>query len=265
MNSELEIAKSLADKSPRLSLVILDNLIELHLYEVIQNNAMFDYLEGNSHTSKSRLQLYSHFDSKVNYASKKNIFDQKTCELIRLCHKIRNSLYHKSDKIGISGFLVQYYLPIVEQLIKQDCNSGFSIDSTNSISNLLRSDLLNRVKVFRENIAMACTGSKVFDTTILSDDYVNDCMDHVFSNYGEGVIEKSSLKKEVKEKYIERFIKEQSSENFFFKMNKLHSIENKLGIFNWNDDVKSLTFWFEVDNEMKLYEEVVEVYVDIAC
>lgn len=71
MHSDLSIAKSIITHNPRVSIVILDNIVELNLFDLIQDNAMFDYLDARKKDAKYRLGLYANFSEKVKYAVQK--------------------------------------------------------------------------------------------------------------------------------------------------------------------------------------------------
>lgn len=267
MQKELAIAKELINKDSRLSLVVLDNIVELNLFELIQANAMFDYLErDNSNNAKYRIGLYSNFADKIKYAIKKNIIDKYSGDLFNQFHKIRNNIYHKAENNDLSLQLANHYYLIIESYLAiRKSESIFLYNESNKICEILKTNLQNRFIAFRANIAEACASSRDFDSLELTDEEINFCMDHVFANYGERTIEKSNLKKELKELYINNFMEHQVSENLFFKIENLYSLEKRVHKHKWNEDLKGLITWYEIDNEFKIYEEIIELYVNIAC
>ncbi len=90
MRTELSIAKDIMQENPRLSIVILDNLVELYLFNAIQQNAMSDYLENDRGRANHRIKLYSFFEEKIKYGVKKEIICKDAGKLMILIHKLRN-------------------------------------------------------------------------------------------------------------------------------------------------------------------------------
>jgi len=264
MKKEFEIAKNCLDTNPRLSIVILDNLVEITLFNLIQGNAMFDYMEKDEN-AKSRINLYTHFDKKIKYAVKKKYIDQSTSDLLLIFHKIRNKIYHSNQEINIGSCLAKFYFKIVNEIYFNELNSCYRVSRTNEISIYLKNDLESRFKKLREDIAESCEGTRNFSSLESNDDEINDSLDHVFSNYGEHVIEKSNLDKIIKEKYINTYIDNEVAFNSFFQIKDLYDWEKIVKKFKWNDDLKSLTKWNEQDNLMLHIEEIIATYVNIAC
>jgi predicted nucleic acid-binding protein len=265
MKDELLIAKKLIDTNVRLALVILDNLVELYIVKTIQDNAMMDYNLDKTN-AKQRLELYSHFEEKLKYATKKNYISQEINDLFKILHRVRNSQYHTNDRINVAKPLANYYYEFVFKLINLDLDkTKLNYQTTNELGSFLKEDLNHRFKNFRTNLSISCMSDSNFDLTSITDEEINDVIDHIFSNYGEQSIEKSKFKKELKALYIQEFIEHQSSTNYFFKIEKLYEFEKVTNKHKWNNDLKSLKLWVEIDEEFKIYEEIVEVYVYIAC
>lgn len=264
MENEFAIAKNCIDTNPRLSIVILDNLIEIILFDQIQGNAMFDYMDKDEN-AKSRLNLYSYFEKKINYAVKKKYIDSSTSQLLLIFHKIRNKIYHSNQEIKIGSSLAKYYFEIVNGIYKIELNTCYKLSKTNQISIDLKKDLENRFLKLREDIAESCEGTRDFNSLESNEKDINDCLDHIFSNYGEHVIEKSNLDKTTKENYINSFINNQVAFNSFFQIKDLFEWEKKVNNFKWNDDLKSITKWNEQDNLMIHIEEVIVNYINLAC
>lgn len=264
MENEFEIAKNCVETNPRLSIVILDNLVEIILFNLIQDNAMFDYLEKDDN-AKSRINLYTYFDKKIRYAVKKEHIDSHAYDLLLIFHKIRNKIYHSNQEISIGKALAKYYYKIVEEIFTKELNTCYKLSQTNNIAIHLKNDLENRFLKLREDIAESCEGTRDFNSLESDEEEINDCLDHVFSNYGEHVIEKSNLDKTIKEDYINSFIDHQVGFNSFFKINDLYDWEKKVEKFKWNNDLKSLTKWNEQDNKMSHIEEIISTYVNLAC
>lgn len=264
MNQELELSFKIQNDNPRLSLVILDNLVEIKLFDIIQNNAMFDYIDGSKVSAKKRINLYSYFDEKLKYALNKDIITIEFSELLKVLHKVRNQLYHTGRELDITSKLSKFYFNLLSDFILDNKESKFQYHSSNIIGDDLKKDLESRFEKLKKNIRISSL-SWQDDETALSDEEINGNLDHIFSNYGEHVVEKSKIDKEIKKKYITEFIENQVSENYFFQIGRLYDLITHVNSFNWNDDLSSLREWLEIDTEISLYEEVIEWYILVAC
>tara|TARA_R110002051_G_scaffold269644_1_gene329861 strand:- start:1724 stop:2518 length:795 start_codon:yes stop_codon:yes gene_type:complete len=264
MQEELELSLKIQNESPRLSLVILDNLVELKLFEIIQSNAMFDYLDNSKVTAKKRINLYSYFDEKLKYALNKDIITKEFSELLKLLHSLRNQLYHTGRKLNVTNRLSQFYYDLLSVFILDKSESKFDYKNENKISLDLKTDLNSRFEKLKKNIRISSL-SWESEGIPLSDEEINDNLDHIFSNYGEHIVEKCQLKKELKVKYISQFLENQVAENSFFQIERLYELSSEVESYNWEDDLSSLKKWFTIDKEISFYEEVIEWYILIAC
>lgn len=264
LEKELELSLKIKNENPRLSLVILDNLVELKLFEFIQNNAMYDYMDGPSVNPKKRINLYSYFDEKIKYALKKDMISSDYAGLLRLLHKLRNQLYHTGRTPEITNELSLFYYDIVSDFIVNKKGLKFNYNSTSKICLSLKTDLESRFDKLNKNIRISSI-SWEDDETPLSDEEINENLDHIFSNYGEHIVEKTQLDKKLKEKYISKFLEEEAGENYFFQIERLHELTSMVDDENWNDDFSSLKVWLEIDSEISFYEEVIEWYILVAC
>lgn len=266
MNSELAVAKNTIKISPRLAIVILDNLIEVSLFNLIQDNAMRDYITRDKvKNAKQRLNLYSHFDEKVKYAVKSEIIDQDAGVLISIFHKIRNRLSHYGQVPPIADKLADYYFGICNEFLSSSLNARFTLSKSNILSQALKEDLLHRFKKIKADIGEACMADRNFDELALSNEDIDGMLEHIFSNYGEAIIEKSNFKSELKERYIDSFINDGAGFNEFFNIEELWKIERSVTKYSWKIDLPSLNEWNKVDGQISLLEEILDLYVLIAC
>ena len=104
-----------------------------------------------------------------------------------------------------------------------------------------------------------------FDSLKSSNEEINAVLDHIFSNYGEHIIEKSKLNAEIKKKYINSFLEHQVAFNDFFQIEDLYRMEKEIEDYFWNSDLESIAKWNKIDSELLLYEEFIECYCKIAC
>ncbi len=142
MKTELSIAKDIMKENPRLSIVILDNLVELYLFNAIQNNAMSDYLENDGSRANHRIKLYSFFDEKIKYGVEKEIISKDAGKLMILIHKLRNQLYHTGREVEVSKFIALYYLKVVQNFFNYDGRKTYTLSETTEISENLKLDLI---------------------------------------------------------------------------------------------------------------------------
>ncbi len=265
MKQELELSLKIQNENPRLSLVILDNLVEIKLFEFIQSNAMYDYMDASSINAKKRINLYSYFDEKLKYALNNEIITPEYSELLKLLHKLRNQLYHTGRELDITSKLSWFYYDLLSGFILDQRELKFEYHSSCKISSFLKTDLDFRFEKLEKNIRISSLSWEDVDGAPLSDEEINDNLDHIFSNYGEHIVEKSQLDKKLKEKYISKFLKEKVGENYFFQIERLYVLISDVNAENWGDDLSSLQKWFKIDSEISLYEEVIEWYIIVAC
>ena len=264
MEKELALSLKIQNENPRLSLVILDNLVELKLFEVIQENAMHDYMEGSNTDAKKRINLYSYFNEKIKYALKKGLITTDYSELLKLLHKLRNQLYHTGRTFQITSKLSSFFYDLISDFIVEKKELKFEYHSSSEISADLKKDLKFRFDKLKKNIRISSLSWEDGETP-LSDEEINDNLDHIFSNYGEHIVEKTQLDRKLKEKYISKFLTEDVGENYFFQIERLNELILKVDEESWNDDLSSLKIWFKIDSEISFYEEVIEWYILIAC
>lgn len=95
--SEIQLALSLPKELTRIKIVILDNILELFMFQIVRSNAFDEWnkINGDSTPSK-RLALFRSFFDKQKYCVQKGVFSQETGLFFNVFHELRNLAYHQA-------------------------------------------------------------------------------------------------------------------------------------------------------------------------
>lgn len=115
----------------RLALILLDNAIEITMYDFIQNELLneYDLFLTDDFDSVKPDKLYPEFKNKTNYLASNEIISSDEKSLIDICHTYRNEVYHSSiSKDSIIDQIAKIYLQNCCAIMPKLFHARWSID-----------------------------------------------------------------------------------------------------------------------------------------
>jgi hypothetical protein len=237
--SEIKLALSLPSDLTRLKIVILDNLLELFMFQVVRKNAFdeWHFADEDSSLSSKRLAIFRSFYDKQKYCVKKGVFSEETGYFYNVFHELRNLAYHQafenvtsssSSPMYSEHTRVEYHaemqsvysrltnlyaISILELFETHDNNSDFKqfnsfIEANSSLKEdmkgILKNNLSFRIKKLKSDLAYI---DGLSDAESKERDFheFQTTINHVTFNYGHEVIEKAPLENRIKLKFMEMF------------------------------------------------------------
>jgi len=233
---EIQLALSLPAELTRLRIVILDNILELFMFQVVRENAFDEWyrVDGDS-TPAKRLALFRSFYDKQKYCVQKGVFTEETGLFLNVFHELRNLAYHQafdnvtraSSSLSYDGRslreyhskmksvyaqLTELYAVVILELFQRfdedeklrQFNSFIMGNQKlkESIRNLLSENLSFRIKKLKNDLAYIEDFSDEDNGERDFHDY-QTIINHVTFNYGHEIIEKASLENKVKIRFLE--------------------------------------------------------------
>lgn len=234
--SEIQLALSLPKELTRIKIVILDNILELFMFQIVRSNAFDEWnkINGDSTPSK-RLALFRSFFDKQKYCVQKGVFSQETGLFFNVFHELRNLAYHQAfDNVTnasssssyderfrkeyhnkmelVYSELTHLYAVIIIELFKNSASldefepfNSFVAEKQilkQSIMDTLTDNLLFRIKKLKNDLAYIEDNSNEYDDAKNFHDY-QDIINHITFNYGHEIIEKAHLDNRIKTKFLE--------------------------------------------------------------
>lgn len=115
----------------RLALILLDNAIEITMYDFIKNELLdeFDIFSTDDLDSVKPDKLYPEFNNKTQYLASNEIISYDEKNLIDTCHSYRNEVYHTSiSRDSIINQIAKIYLQNCGAIIPKLFHAGWIID-----------------------------------------------------------------------------------------------------------------------------------------
>jgi hypothetical protein len=133
---QLEESKKLIDKSEaeysRMAIVLIDNIIEILLFNYLKQAIKDDYESSWSFQPKfsnqERDAIDKHFDKKIKAIKKTGVINDDDASTLRIIHSYRNSIYHHDfhNPITVNKFAELYFV-VASRLFKRIHNVGVVI------------------------------------------------------------------------------------------------------------------------------------------
>ena len=124
-------SKYLSEKA--LAIILLDNLIETHLYHLLTNKTFInEKLNWNSIYRYDNKQL-RYYEDILKYAKKEKLLSLDEYKILQFTHKQRNKIYHENIiiKNDIDLTIILYYLFLKKKRVDWEEAAGFRIFSDN--------------------------------------------------------------------------------------------------------------------------------------
>jgi hypothetical protein len=112
-----KFAKSKRFSHKRLSVILLDNFIEIQLSDLIRQKFRWDgafYFVQKKYSQEKRNKILNHYDELLKACVKENEISASEQRLLIFCHNIRNNLYHKGKE---EVLLTQIVINILQEII----------------------------------------------------------------------------------------------------------------------------------------------------
>jgi hypothetical protein len=288
-SAELDLILSLDEKYYRLKIVFFDNLIELILYDVIQEQAFDEYLEADEHLDPNeRINLFSYFDNKVDYVVERGLLQEDIGETLKTFHALRNMAYHQAfegnvKKIYfefadlfsvvalefITNFWVNFDIPKYEAYIKN--NQKIKTD----IVSIVKDDLSHRFENLKNDLAFVSDASDSFDEKKHNLTDFQEELDHIVLNYGIMFIEKAKVSRKSKAKHLKLsfahgwdYIDSNSLSGFneLITVNEIKEWEVKINSINSSTLYpEAIEIWNTINKKLSLLEDILDYYINVAC
>ena len=281
-DNELKIISEI--NNDRIRLVIIDNLLELMMYEYFLNNS---YELGENYIRfedklNNRISISQYFNDKVNYCRKKGIYSNEVAEIIKLFHDLRNEAYHKGAHFSlISTDVVNIYQKILFNTMHKT-NSSLkgshilkieNINETKIVQNI-KNDLKNRLKKFKDNIIFIATGFKnEFNDENDNIENYEDEFQYIVYNYGFFIIENSTINRKDKLEYLKICFEEpdyvfprgSEAPSSILKLKDINSWGKSINRLRRNEHYKAISLWYEIDKKLSLMEQITNEYILLMC
>jgi len=117
LNEAAKLAKKTDVRYKRLSVILLDNFIEIQLRCLISNRLQLDGLWGyteKKYKQKQRNKINLYYGELLKACVKEKIITSNNKKLLSFCHEVRNNLYHK---INEEELLIKAAIQILYKII----------------------------------------------------------------------------------------------------------------------------------------------------
>ena len=302
--SEIKLALSLPEEHFRLKIVILDNVLELFMFNFIREKSFdeWHHIDGNANPKK-RLLLFSNFYDKQKYCVEKGVFDETMGLFLNVFHELRNSAYHQAfENITTSNTsstydvnlhieyhermrtiykeLTRLYGVILLDLLNISEENAYlknyllqNQGQKGKICNVLTNNLLFRVEKIKKDL-------KFIDFFSDNEKEKNDLhrhqemINHITFNYGHEIIEKSALRYKTKMRTMKIMhdnddfvdIDDLQENDVLFTTQQILDWENSIkDVANASTYLLSVINWEKINKEMCIFEEIIEYYTYCAC
>ncbi|MDO9152993.1 MAG: hypothetical protein Q7U47_04680 [Paludibacter sp.] len=181
LGEAIKLARSSIFEYKRISLILLDNIVEnllitqnsikLHHLLVMGNLERTEYEKIISNFNRFEKIIQQSFNLELITVSEKNIFDY--------CHKARNNLYHNLfADTRVTDFCIIYYCDFLEKNFKNYIEIGitsYSESESKSTNEILKVENINSLEGILLNIREFNNSQKALSKKILADiieDYI---------------------------------------------------------------------------------------------
>ena len=112
-----KLARSKRFGHKRLSVILLDNFIEIQLSDLIRQKFRWDgtsFFKQKKYPIEKRTKILNHYDELLKTCVKENEISTSELRLLSFCHNVRNNLYHKGKE---EILLTQIAINILQEII----------------------------------------------------------------------------------------------------------------------------------------------------
>lgn len=290
---EIEHIIKIPDNQIRLKFVLLDNLIELLMFDLIKEKSFDEWMSvGGSHKPEKRINLYRFYSEKIFYLAEKGMIKKNDVDLLNIFHNIRNILYHQgfsftnsftnlyNDGLNIYVDLFNQYIYFLVKLfdikdthIKKYAKKALKINLNKNLFLNIR----ERIDNFKNDLVIVETAEVIsFNRKNKKEDILNyqHTINHLVFNYGHEIIEGSSLDYKDKLKILKRIdgspdyvdIYSISKDDIFFTAQEILNWEKIIESMKKNKNVnKSIKNWYQINKKLYILEELMDYYKFTGC